>query len=250
MDDSKILDGLAKMSEASKFFLFDSFHHIGEEIKYKIASELFGEELKKIDTTEADHKALAKVSDKISGDVKKIIKFDGYVISRVTQDKMSDAWMKAQLDANYTSIKFPKNTELSGQDLLGHITNFAFFVESLTNRHLLLLRVNEKMDDFTFNSLDKASVPNKIIYCLKDEISKKKLNPIRLNLLFKLRNFAVHFTLDNSTSFKVTIEQLIQIWSESSKLCDLFQKKEKIKDINLRDMVDSLVDEFQTKFVK
>ena len=250
MDDSKILDGFTKMSEASKFFLFDSFDHIEEEIKYNIASELFGEELKKIDTTDADNKVLEKVSDKVFGDVKKLIKFDGYVISRATQTKISEAWMKAQLDANYTSMKFPKNTELSGQDLLGHITNFAFFIECLTNRHLLLMRVNEKMDDFTFNSLDKASVPNKIIYCLKDEIKKKKLNPIRLNLLFKLRNFAVHFTLDNSTSFKVTIEQLIQIWTESSKLCDLFHKKEKTKDVNLKEMVDSLVDEFKTKFVK
>jgi hypothetical protein len=112
------------------------------------------------------------------------------------------------------------------------------------------MRVNEKLDDYAFNSLDTASVPNKILYCLKDEVSKQKINPQHLNQLFKLRNFAVHFTLDNSTNFKATIEQLIQVWKESSKLCDLYYKKEGTGDINHKTMLDYLVEEFKEKFVK
>jgi hypothetical protein len=96
--------------------------------------------------------------------------------------------------------------------------------------------------------LDKASVANKLIFVFKDEIASKKFNPDKIAFLFKLRNFAVHFTRDNSERFKATIHELLEIWKETSNLMSIMQAKEKIDDNDFKEMLDHYREEFVNRF--
>lgn len=147
-------------------------------------------------------------------------------------------------------MTFPVTQELKGRDLMGHVTNFAFVIEILINRHLFIMNLQYEVDNFTFNTLDKASVLNKILYLFKNEIKESKINPDRISSLFKLRNLAVHFTRDNSQRFRTTIQELVEIWKESCKLMELIDQKEEIKDNNFHSMLTEMKDSFIRRFTQ
>lgn len=247
-NEDKILSSYTNMSEAIRFFLHESFRHLENEIRYYIASDLYGEKLKSIDITEDDKKISDEFGNKIK-DHLDLIHLDESPLTDETLTRLSNAWVDSQREAEFIDKRFLVNQELKGRDLLGHITNFAFVIEILVNRHLFILNLHNEVDSFTFNSLDKASVLNKLLYLFKDEIKKKEINPDRISNLFKLRNLAVHFTRDNSNRFKTTIQELIDIWKESSRLMDLMNKREKISDNNFQSMFDDLREDFVTRFV-
>lgn len=242
-NEDEILSSYTNLSEAIRFFLYESFRYIEHEIRGCIAGQIYGEKLKSIDTTEEDKKIVREFSDKIETTLD-LIKFDRNPISEDTLTRLTVAWNEAQEEAERVSLRFPLNKELSGRDLMGHVINFAFVVEILSNRHLFIMNLHGDIDNFVYNSLDKASVVNKILYLFKNEIKEKKINPDRIYNLFKLRNFAVHFTRDNSQRFKATIEDLIQIWKESGKLMELMEKKENVSDNDFHKILTELSTHF------
>jgi hypothetical protein len=246
-DEDKILLSYTNLSEAIRFFLHQSFRHIEHEIRYYIASEIYSDKLKNIDTTEEDKKVVSEFSGKILTTLD-LIRFDGNPISENTLMRLTIAWNEAQEEAELTNLRFPVTQELKGPDLMGHVTNFAFVVEILVNRHLFIMNLHGDIDNFTFNSLDKVSVVNKILYLYKTEIKEKKIRPDRISNLFKLRNLAVHFTRDNSQRFKTTIQELVEIWKESGKLMELMETKENIKDNNFYSILSELKNHFVLNF--
>lgn len=223
------------------------FRHLENEIRYYIASELYSGKLKLIEITDDDRKISNEFGSKIK-DHLDLIHLDVSPLTDETLERLSNAWIESQREAEYTDIKFPVKQELKGRDLLGHVTNFAFVIEILVNRHLFILNLHNEVDDFTFNSLDKASVLVKLLYLFKDEVKNKEINPDRISNLFKLRNLAVHFTRNNSQKFKTTIEELVGIWKEASILMSVMDKKEKINDNDFYDILDHLREEFIVRF--
>jgi hypothetical protein len=247
-DDDKILASYSSMSEAIRFFLQESFRHIENQIRYCIASEMYGAKLKLIDITEEDKVVSSDFTAKVKDNLDLIYNHED-PLTRATLKRLSDAWADAQREAEFIDMKFKPSMELASTDLLGHITNFAFVVEILFNRHLFILNLHDEINSFEFNILDKASVANKMIFVFKEEISNKKFNPEKIAYLFKLRNFAVHFTRDNSEKFKATIHELIEIWRETSNLMSIMHSKEKIDDNDFKEMLDYYREEFIKRFV-
>lgn len=247
-NEDKILSSYTDLSEAIRFFLHESFRHIEDEIRYYIAAELYGQKLKLIDISDADREVSSGFSSKIKGHLD-LIHLDESPLTDETLTRLSNAWTDSQIESELIDLKFKVTQELKGKSLLGHITNFAFVVEILVNRHLFILNLHNEIDSFTFNSLDKASVLHKLLYLFKDEIKKKEINPDRISNLFKLRNFAVHFTRDNSQKFKTTIQELVEIWKEASRLMDVMNKREQISDNDFCDMFDYLREDFIKRFV-
>ena len=248
-NEDEILSSYTNLSESIRFFLYESFRHIEHEIRYHIASEIYGEKLKNIDTTEEDNHVVSKLSGKIETTLD-LIKFDGNPLSENTLTRLTSAWQEAQDETEFTDLRFPVTQELKGRDLMGHVTNFAFVIEILANRHLFIMNLHGDIDNFTFNSLDKASVVNKILYLFKTEIKEKKINPDRISNLFKLRNLAVHFTRDNSQRFKTTIQELVEIWKETCRLMELMNTKEDIKDNDFHSILTDLKENFIARFTQ
>lgn len=247
--EDEILSSYSSLSEAIRFFLYESFRHIENEMRYHIAGEIYGKKLNDINTTDEDH-AVVKGLQGILDSPLDLINFTGDPLSEKTLTKLTIAWKEAQSEAELHDMTFPVTKELNGRDLLGHITNFAFVIEILTNRHLLIMNLKKEIDDFTFNSLDKASVLNKVLYLFKTEIKEKKLNPDRISSLFKLRNLAVHFTRDNSQRFRTTIQELIAIWKDSIRLMELFEQKENINDNDFLSHMNDLKENFVRRFTQ
>jgi len=248
-DEDDVLSSYTDLSEAIRFFLHESFRHIENEIRYHIASHLYGEKLKRIDTTDEDHNASSGLEGRLDNPLE-LIRFDGNPLSENTLTKLAVAWNEAQIEAKLVDMTFPVTQELKGRDLMGHVTNFAFVIEILINRHLFIMNLQHEIDNFTFNTLDKASVLNKILYLFKNEIKESKINPDRISSLFKLRNLAVHFTRDNSQRFRTTLQELVEIWKESSRLMELIDKKEEIKDNNFHSMLTEMKDSFIKRFTQ
>lgn len=103
--DDKILSSYSSMSEAIRFFLQESFRHIENQIRYCIASELYGEKLKLIDITEEDKIVSSSFIGKVKDNLDLIYNHE-YPLTRQTLKRLSDAWADAQKEAEFIDMKF------------------------------------------------------------------------------------------------------------------------------------------------
>jgi hypothetical protein len=134
--------------------------------------------------------------------------------------------------------------------LIGHITNLAFFIEALLNRHLFILLTADEIDNPTYNVLDRESVMGKLTFVFKTELRDNKVKLGQIGHLFSLRNKAVHFTAKNASNFKVTVEQLLAIWKETEGICQLMFKKEALKsEPNFAEIINALKEDFKKRFI-
>ncbi|MCZ8023689.1 MAG: hypothetical protein ACK5FG_10395 [Chryseotalea sp.] len=251
IEEDEFLKHFSNMGEAAKFFLSESFMYAEREIKHCVAEELFGQRIQNLEPTKEDFDIVRLASEKLKdATTNDLLNFDSDVLSKWTQDKFSDTWNKAQIDSLKTSMTFPNNKELGGQDLLGHVTNLAFFIEVISNRHVMLLNVRGQLDNFRFNILDDSSVLNRLIYCLKEELDEKKVTLGQVKYLFKLRNFAVHYNLNNAKKFGATIGELTNIWRELQSVVEALQKKENLNDIDFGDIIREFLVFFKKSYVK
>ena len=132
---------------------------------------------------------------------------------------------------------------------LGHLNNFGFFIETLTNRHLLYLYQSKKINDFCYSRISISKVLERLIFIFKDEISNNKLHLNEISNLFSLRNKTVHYTPDNSMALKPTISELIQIWEQSKKLIEYFEKNEEIDEELFSKSLDAHIQETRKKWL-
>ncbi|MCB0495313.1 MAG: hypothetical protein KDC79_04215 [Cyclobacteriaceae bacterium] len=251
LENNKDLESFSKMGEAAKYFLRSAFDAIAGEMIYHIASELFSKTINEIDPTQEDFEFMKKASEQFSDStIKEVIDFDSDVLSPYTQNKFSEAWEQAQKEAITTKYKFSFQHEVNGIELIGHITNLAFFIESLSNRHLFILLATNEIDNPTYNVLDRESVMGKLTFSFKTELKENKVKLGKISHLFSLRNKAVHFTAKNATNFKVTVEQLLAIWKETEEVCQLMFKKEELKsEPNFGEIISALKEDFKKRFV-
>jgi hypothetical protein len=139
-----------------------------------------------------------------------------------TLDQMSEAWQAAQIDALKTDRKIKKSRRLkSTTDIIGHVINLAVCLEAVLNLHLFFLVQSDRLSPENHNSIDKAEIISKLLFCFKEEISSKKLHIDRIKQLIRLRNNSVHYRIDTPDSLNPSVEELLGIWKQLGTLFSL-----------------------------
>ncbi|SNQ42452.1 hypothetical protein [Cellulophaga lytica] len=229
MAEKHDIDTYSKLELGASFFLQESFHHIHSALSYEYASILFAEELEKIEPSKADRKVMDTMN--LPNNAVGILQSNiPDILTDETLGKMSVSWQKSQLKANNSKHKFGLNHRIDSIEILGHLNNFGFFIETLINRHLLFLKQTKVIDDFSYARISVAKVMERIIYIFKEDLTNGKTQLNEIVNLFSLRNKTVHFTPDNAKALKPKISELIQIWNQSEKLIKKLEKQEKFNE--------------------
>ncbi|ADY28779.1 hypothetical protein Celly_0948 [Cellulophaga lytica DSM 7489] len=229
MAEKHDIDTYSKLELGASFFLQESFHHIHSALSYEYASILFAEELEKIEPSKADRKVMDTMN--LPNNAVGILQSNiPDILTDETLGKMSVSWQKSQLKANNSKHKFGLNHRIDSIEILGHLNNFGFFIETLINRHLLFLKQTKVIDDFSYARISVAKVMERIIYIFKEDLTNGKTQLNEIVNLFSLRNKTVHFTPDNAKALKPKISKLIQIWNQSEKLIKKLEKQEKFNE--------------------
>ena len=150
MGEKHDLDTYSKLAEGATFFLDESFKYIHEALTSEFASVIFGKMLNEIDATEQDRKIANNLE--IGNDTIEILQSDiDNPLSEQTLKNISAAWEKANIISQSETQKFKLNHKIKSIELLGHLNNLGFLVETLANRHLLFLVQTKKIGDFSYS---------------------------------------------------------------------------------------------------
>lgn len=230
------IDTYHKLGQGAAFYLEESFVSINYAMRGDYTVYIFAHLLKDIDITNFDKEILQKSSipEETIGLLQKEI---GDVLSKETITKLANAMRSAKIQARNTTHKFKKSHQIETINIIGHVTNFAFFIEVLINRHLLFLNHSEIIDDFSYKQISSGRILDRIIYIFKDDIIQNKVDLTELKSLFRLRNKAVHFTPENSKSLRVGISQLIKMWDKSVKIIKALEKIENFNEERFSDLI-------------
>lgn len=247
MGEKHDLDTYSKLELGAAFFLQESFHHIDTALSYEFASILFSEELDKLEPSKAD-RAIMETMD-LPNTAVGILQSDiPDVLTDETLNKMSDSWQQSQLKANTAKHKFGLNHKIDSIEILGHLNNFGFFIETLINRHLLFLKQTNEIDEFSYARISVAKVMERIIYLFKNDLSNGKIHLNEIVNLFSLRNKTVHFTPDNAQALKPRLSELIQIWKQSVKLIKKLENREEFNEEKFSVRLTNHIEEIQERW--
>lgn len=236
-----------KMAEAAGFYLHQSFSHIDHVFEYELASIFFSELLNEINLTQKDIEIAGKLF--IPNGTVDLLKSDmSDPMTTETLQKVHLAWDTAQLKASTRGYFFPTNTIVSNTSLLGHVNNLGFFIETLVNRHLIFLNMSDELNNFSYKTLERSQLLNRLIYIFKEEIDKNLIQLDKTSKLLKLRNSAVHFTPYNAEKFKVSLEELLGIWGEFAKILRQMYKREQFYETPFFELLDQYKTEFKGRW--
>lgn len=145
-----------KLVEAAEFYLEEAFHYLNMCLETNLTGFIFSKLLSKIEINKEDDEVFKSTT--FSEDPLDIFRKEHRILTNKTHDKIEHAWESAKKISSLSNFDFDKNEIIDSVDLLGHLNNFAFFFETLVNRHLLFLNLTDKLDNFTYNILDKATI--------------------------------------------------------------------------------------------
>ena len=229
MSNKHEIDTYSKLELGGAFFLQESFHYLNTALKYEFASILFSKELDSIEPSSEDRKIMDKIN--LPDDAVGILQSDiPDTLTDETASLMSKAWQKSQFRAETETQKFGLNHRIDSIEILGHLNNFGFFIETIVNRHLLFLRQTGVIDEFSYARISISKIMERLIYIFKDDLNNNKVHLNEITNLFSLRNKTVHFTPDNAIALKPKISELIQIWTQSVKILKKLEQKEKFNE--------------------
>jgi hypothetical protein len=229
MNEKYDIDVYSKLESGASFFLQESFNYIHIALSYEYAGILFSEKIENIEPSIKDRK-MTEVVDIPDNPVELLQSQMPDVLTEETSKLMYEAWEKSQMEAENGSYNFQLNHRITNIEILGHINNLGFFIETLINRHLLFLKQTKVMDDFSYTRVSKARIIERIIYIFKDELRNDKVHLNEIASLFNLRNKTVHFTPDNANALKPRLSELIQIWKQCIKIIEKLEKAEKFTE--------------------
>lgn len=241
------IETYTKLAEGAQFFLNESFKYIDQTLKSETASIIYSQLLDKIEPNEKD-KAIFENAD-FTDDTLELLQSEiGTVLSDETLKSFSAAWQNALLISERHSHKFKLNHKIDSIEILGHLNNLGFFIETLTNRHLLFLSQSNVIDEFSYSRISTAKIMERLIFIFKEEIIAKKIHLNEITNLFSLRNKTVHYTPDNSIALKPSISELIQIWNQCKKTIEKFEKAEKINEHKFSIQIDFYIKGFKNRW--
>lgn len=247
MKNNHGIETYSKLAEGANFYLNESFHYINECMKDELAAFLFAKDLELIDPTDNDRKILGNL--KIPNNPVELLRSDlNDVLTDETIKAMSDSWIKSQALSITQNHKFELKHSVKSIKILGHLNNFGFFIETLVNRHLLFLKQMDLIDNLSYARISIAKVMERLIYIFKDDLSKNVVHLNEIVNLFSLRNITVHYTPDNAMALSPKVSEIIQIWTQSKKIIERFERVEKFKDYKFSILLNERVNEFKNKW--
>ena len=244
MKEKHSLETYERLAIGGIFYLEESIRYLNMALKNDFASILFNDALKDLEPNESDRKIIEKVKlpdyhiDVLQSEIPDIL-------TNETTIYMEKVWENARKLAESKKHKFDHNHRIKSIEILGHLNNYGFFLETLINRHLLYLNQSGIIDNFSYRRISEAKIMERLIYIFKDDLQNNTVQLNEIQKLFRLRNKTVHFTPDNAQSLKPKISELNQIWNQTK---TLLKKLEKIENFNEEKFSDIL--EYYTKGIK
>lgn len=248
MNDKHDILTYCNLGEGANFYLSESFHYINVSLVNEYAGIIFSEKLEQIDPTSEDHKTLKSAIlpenpiDLLQQDLPE-------VLTNETTLKMSHVWEESQTLAQMGGYKFGKDHSINSIEILGHLNNFGFFIETIVNRHLLFLKHSKKIDDFSYSRISIAKIMERFIFIFKNELMNKEIALNEIVNLFKLRNKTVHYTPDNAIVLKPKISELLQIWTQTCKVLEKLEKMELFNEDHYSTILKEYIETFRTNWL-
>lgn len=240
----------AKLEEASKYFLEESFHYIHKAFEFNLAGTLMKEGLIKIKLTDEDKNLASGSITSATTDLEMLRGGYESPLSVETIEKLQAVWSSALNEAEILGGAFGYDEEASSVDVLGFVSNFAFFLEALVNRHVKFLQIEGEINSIIYKNLERTSAINKLMFLFKDEINKNLIDIGSIVSLSRLRNRAVHFTHENTATISINISQLKALWVQSSKIATAFHKVEKFDEEPFSDVICENMDFFIKRWIR
>jgi len=236
MSEKHDIETYSKLALGASFFLEESFMYLHRSLKNDFASILFSQSLDNLEPSEEDMNLFDKfeLPDTHIGILQSEMPD---MISNTTSEKMAKAWEQSRKKSETTKHKFKLDHQIESIEILGHLNNFGFFIETIINRHLLFLNQTGVINDFSYSRISISKIMERIIYIFKEELNSNKIQLNEIQNLFRLRNKTVHFTPDNAKVLKPRISELIKIWEQCRKLIDELEKKENFNEHNFSEQI-------------
>jgi hypothetical protein len=247
MEKKHDIETYSKLAEGAIFFLYESFRYINEALLYEFASIIFSEQIDSIEVSDDDRKIIANLN--LPEDPIGLLQADiSDILTDETLKSMSMAWEQARILSKTKNHKFGMNHEINSIEILGHLNNFGFFIETLVNRHLLYLKQTNSMDDFSYARISIAKVMERLIFIFKEDLNKNKVHLNEIANLFTIRNKTVHYTPDNARALKPKVSEMVQIWTQSKKIIEKFEKIENFNEDPFSNQLNSHIISFKSKW--
>ncbi|WP_269235831.1 hypothetical protein [Flavobacterium flavigenum] len=243
MSNKHDIETYSRLERAADYFLHCSFTSLQNAMRDELKGLIYLEEIMKIDVSEKDKMNFKKA--KLPTNPVELLQSGNLNISGDLMNKFLHAGYVTEKRLLEEHVKFNKEHKIGSIEILGHLNNFGFFIETVINRHLLFLLHIEEIDSISYNRISIAKIMERIIYLFKDELKKNKIQLNEIINLFSLRNKTVHFTPDNAIALNVKLIELYRIWNQTIKLLKVLEKKEKFKGIKLSEKLGNSSNDFQ-----
>ncbi len=247
MKNKHDLDTYSKLAQGGTFFINESFKYIDEALRSELASIIYGKLLDKVEPTKQDLE-LANNLNVGNGTIETLQSKEDNPLTDDTISKMSNLWEGAISISQTKTYKFGLDYRIKSIELLGHLNNLGFFIETLTNRHLLFLNQSGEIDNFCYSRISIAKIMERLIFIFKDDLTDNKIQLNEITNLFSLRNKTVHYTPDNAIALKPRISDLIAIWRQCKKLVEKFEKVEKFNEEKFSEILNHYTDNVKTNW--
>ena len=238
MANTHDIDTYLKLAEAISFYLRESFHYMNEALIHEYALVIFAEEIYKIEPTDDDRTLMEN-----------FVSYDSLIdamqaenistLSDETINKMAGVWSMALQTARVGKHAFNHQHEVNSIEILGHLNNFGFFIETLVNRHMLFLNHSNEIDNLSYSRIVSAKISERLVYIFKNELKSNTVHVNEIFHLFSLRNKTVHYTPDNAQALKVKLSELFQIWKQAKVIIEQFELKEKFSGDKFSDKLEA-----------
>ena len=236
-----------KLVNGSHFFLNQAFKHINLALEEDLTARIFAEKIRILNPRSVD---IDECLQEYQNNPVMLLQSEDLCLLDDKTHPVYLALEQSKIEAKDGSKCFTTKHKIESHELLGHINNFSFFIESLINRHILFLKADRRIDEFCYNRLENSSIMGKLIFILKDNAEKKKVSLEKIHNLFGHRNKTVHLTPKNADSLKIKIIELIQIWKDSIHLMQHLHAIEQFGFDDFGGAIKNKMSEFENRWIK
>jgi hypothetical protein len=236
------------LETGASYFLNQAFKHINAALEEDATKIIFSEKQKHLDIPSVEINEV--LNSEFGNNVIALLQSNNFELLEDEFCPIYIAQREAREEAKNVKKFFSKTHKISSLELLGHINNFAFFIESIVNKHLLFLKLDNHIDSFSYNRLENAGIISKLIFVLKENLVNNSLSINNIHSLFGYRNQSVHYTPKATKAKKIQINELLNIWSETIQVINHFHS---IEQFRLDETSSSMVKkkcEFKERWIK
>ena len=247
MNSKHDITSFSQLASGANFYLNEAFHYINEALSDEYSGIILSNKLKEIEISDDDQKIIENLS--LPNDPVELLQADiPTPLTEDTLEKISQAWFEAQELSKIKNHKFGINHPIKSIQILGHLNNYGFFLETLINRHLLFLKQTNSIDNLSYSRISVAKIMDRIIFIFKEDLANSDISINEIVNLFSLRNKTVHYTPDNAITLKPKISELIRIWEQSILIIQKFETNENFEEHKFSEIIDENIKAFKRKW--